>query len=81
MNPNFAKKPSIYIWQTKISAQKIIKLSLKTFGIVITSFLINDKAKRSQYFEKTLLLANISIDVVLGILFLTLNNTKINFID
>lgn len=42
---------------------------------------MDDKAKRSRFFEKTSLLANISKDVILRMFFLILTNVKINFID
>lgn len=78
---SFVKKPSFHIWKIDVRADKIDSSMLKTFGIVIASFLVNDKKKKSQFFEMTGLLADISIDVVLEILFLTLSNTKVNFTD
>lgn len=36
---------------------------------------------RSRFFEETFLLANISIDIALGIPFLTLSNVGVNFTD
>lgn len=47
--------------------------------MVIISFLVDDINKKSSFFEKNFLLADISIDIALGILFLTLNNVKVNF--
>ena len=48
--------------------------------MVIASFLIEYKDKKSRFFEETFLLASFSINIVLKILFLTLSNIKINFI-
>lgn len=78
---SFVKKPSFHIWKIDIRAYKIDSSTLKTFGIVIASFLVNDKKKKSQFFEMTGLLADISIDIALEISLLTLSNTKVNFID
>lgn len=47
----------------------------------MTIFLIENKYRRSQIFEETFLLANFRIDVILKILFFTLNNIKIYLYD
>ena len=80
MYPNFAKKLNIQVCEIKVSVQKIDGLKLNTFGIVITSFSIEDKEKKSRFFEKIFLLADISIDIALGISFLTFNNVEIDII-
>lgn len=46
INPNFAKKLDFRIWQTKVSAWKIDGSSLKTFGMRIVIFSIDDKTER-----------------------------------
>lgn len=46
INSNFVKKLGLHIEQTEVDTQKINDLSLKTFGMMIISFLINDKTKR-----------------------------------
>lgn len=77
----FAKKLGFWIWKTKINIQKIYSSSFETFGIVIIFFLLDDKADRPQFFEKTFLIVNINIDITLEILFLILNNVKIDFLE
>lgn len=47
--------------------------------MIIAFFLVDNTDKRFQFFKKTFLLANISMDIALGIFFLTLNNIKVNF--
>lgn len=47
----------------------------------IVSFLMEEKEERSCFFKKKFLLANISIDTTLGILFLTWSNVEIDFAD
>lgn len=51
------------------------------FDIVIIAFLVNNKDKMIRFFEKTFLLANISLDIVLGMLFFTFNNANIMFLE
>lgn len=41
---------------------------------------MDNKAYKPRYFKKTFLLANISIDIVLRMSFLTLSNIEINFL-
>ena len=52
---------------------------LNTLGIVVTAFSVTDKANRVRFFEKTFLMANISLKVVFGMSFLTLSGANINF--
>lgn len=47
--------------------------------MVIAFFLVDNTDKRFQFFKKTFLLADISMDIALGIFFLILNNIKVNF--
>ena len=50
-------------------------------GMVVAAFLLTDKANRVRFFEKTFLMANVSLEVVFGILFLTLRSVDIDFLD
>lgn len=52
MNLNFTKKLDFYACQTKVNIQKIDGSSLETFGMIIVFFLINDKARKPQFFEE-----------------------------
>lgn len=76
---SFIKKLSLCIYKTNINAQKIDNNKLETFRMVITSFSIDNKDGKSCFFEDTFLLADISIDISFGMLFLTLSNIEINF--
>ena len=51
------------------------------FKIILTSFYIEKKLKKAYFFEKTFLLANFSIEMVLKIIFFTFNNTNVLFIE
>lgn len=62
-----------------MEAQKIDGTTLKSFGIVIAAFSVNNKAEKVRFFEETFLLADISMDMALEMSFLTLSNANIYF--
>lgn len=49
--------------------------------IVLAMFRLENKDKKSYIIDKTFLLACLSLDIILKMLFLTLNNIKVNFIN
>lgn len=64
---------------TNINIQKIHKFLLATFGIVIAAFQVVDKLDCSRFFQETFLLANISMKVILEMLFLIFSNADVQF--
>ena len=48
--------------------------------MVVTAFSVTDQANRVRFFEKTFLVANVSPDMVLGMPFLILSGTDVNFL-
>ena len=54
---------------------------LDTYKMVVAAFLKTDKANQVRFFEKILLLSNISMGVVFGMLFLTLNDADIDILN
>lgn len=50
INPNYARKLGLKIQKTNIEAQKIDGSTLEIFGIVITSFYVEDKVGRPRFF-------------------------------
>lgn len=80
MYPGFAKKVGLQIWYINVGTMIINNFKLDIFDMAITTFLIKGKDKKSWFFQKTFLLANISIDIIaLEMFFFTLNNIKVNF--
>ena len=79
MHPTFAERLGIVVQTTNVSAQKIDGTTLETYGMVVAAFSITDQAKRIRFFEEIFLVANVSPDVVLGMLFLTLSGADVNF--
>ena len=49
--------------------------------MILANFQVEDKLGRTRFFQETFLLANISVEVVLGMPFLTLSNANVQFIE
>lgn len=79
MYPAYAKKLGLDIRKTDVGAQKFDSTTLETFGIVIAVFSMHDKAKKAYFFEEIFLLADISMDVALGMFFLILRDADVCF--
>ncbi len=47
--------------------------------MVVSIFSVSDKDDRERFFEKSFSLADVKLDIVLGILFLTISNADIDF--
>ena len=54
---------------------------LDTYEIVVIAFLLTDKANRIKFFEKTFLVTNVSLKAIIRMLFLTLSDANIDFLD
>ena len=76
----FSKKLSFSMRPTDIGVQKIVGSMLDIFRMVLTSFSVIDKANQVRFFEETFLMANVSLEIVLGIPFLTLSSADIDFL-
>ena len=73
----YASKLGLKICFTDDGAQKIDDSTFKIFGIVLASFQMKDKLGRAWFFQETFLLADLSIEIVLHIPFLTFSNVNI----
>ena len=79
MTPEYAPKLGLKIHASDVGAQKIDGSTLETFGMVLTSFRVEDKLGWARYFQETFLLADTRVEVVLGMSFLSLSNADIQF--
>ena len=79
IHPTFARELRLPIRSTDVGAQKIDGIMLDTFGIVVVAFSVTDKTNQVRFFEKTFLMANVSLEVILGISFLTLSDADVDF--
>lgn len=78
--PKFRKKLSFWVYKIEIGTQKIDNWKIDNFGIVIASFSIKDKEEWSYFVKKNFLLADISMNFVLKMFFLILNNVEIDVV-
>ena len=65
--------------KTSIGAQKIDDSLLKTYDMILACYLLQDSLARVRCFEKTFLLANTNMEVILGMPFLSLSNVNVEF--
>ena len=79
MAPAYAKKLGLQVKKTDVGAQKIDGSILETYGMVIARFQVQDKFGKARFFQKTFLVADTSVEVVLEMLFLALSKAKVDF--
>ena len=79
MNPDYARKLGLKIRKTNIGAQKIDGSALKTFGMVIADFQMENKASRPRFFQEIFFVADTKFEVILGMLFLKISNADVLF--
>ena len=77
MTPAYVSKLGLRVRHTDVGAQKIDGSTLETFEIVLTNFQVEDKLGRARFFQETFLLANTSVELILGMFFLALSNADI----
>ena len=73
----YATKLCLCTRKIDVGTQKIDRFYLDTFRMVIADCSVKNKLERVRFFQKTFLLANISLKVVLGMFFLTLSKADI----
>ena len=61
-----------------VGAQKIDSTMLDIYEMIAAAFSVTDKANQVRFFEKTFSVANVSPEVVLDILSLTLSSADFN---
>lgn len=66
--------------KTSIRAKKIDSLPLETYDIALTVFLLQNNLKNIKFFEKTFLLVDSNIEIVLELSFLFFNNVDVKFL-
>ena len=78
--PLFAKELGLPIGPINVRAQKTDSITLNIYEIVVTAFLVTNKANQIRFFKKSFLIANFSLEVVFKMFFLTISNANIIFL-
>lgn len=79
MTPTYIAELRLVTQKTDAGAQTINESALMTYGIGIVSFPIQNRLKKVWFFEKTFLLADTSMGLVLEMLFLTFSDADLWF--
>ena len=80
MHLAFAERLGLVVQATNVGAQKIDGTNFEIYGMVVAAFSVTDQADKVRFFEETFLVANVSPDVIFGMLFLTLSGADIDFL-
>ena len=77
----YASKLGLVIQKLDIGVQKIDGSALIIYGMVIAGFSFQNKLGRVWFFGETFLLADTSMELVLGMLFFCLSDANIRFVE
>ena len=81
IHPTFAQKLGLRVGLIDIEAQKIVNIILDIYGMLVANFLVIDKVNLLRFFKKIFLVANVSLEIVLRMLFVILSNANIDFLE
>lgn len=79
MTAIFSAKLELRSRLTNVGVQKIDGLLLETYNTTLAMFLIHYSLERIGFFEETFMMADISIELILGMFFLSLSNVNVEF--
>ena len=74
----YIKKLGLQTQKTNFATSKIDELQIDTFDNIIARLQVLSKLAKAHLLQKNFLLANINIEMVLGLFFLIVNNAYIN---
>ena len=77
MTPAYAAHLSFKVRVNNVGMQKIDGSSLATYDMVIAAFQVINKLGRFWFFQETFLLANVSMEDILGMLFFIFSHANI----
>ena len=64
---------------TNVGNQKIDGTIFEIYGIMVAAFSVPDWINKVKFFQETVLVANVSLDVVHEIIFFILSDTDVDF--
>lgn len=65
------------VYYINVKTKKNNNFTFETFKIVLVNFQVENKLGQAWYFQKTFLLADISVELILRMFFLIFNNANI----
>ena len=77
----FIKELGLPMKLIDVGAHKIDDTMLSIYGMVVAALSLINKSNQVKFFKETFLVANISPEIVYGMLFLTLSNANVDFLD
>lgn len=77
MTPAYVSKLGFWVCYTNIGVEKIDGSIFETFRIVIASFQVKDSIKKAYFFQKTFLLTDNNMKIILKMSFFILSNADI----
>lgn len=81
MTTTYVVKLYITIRKINVKVQKIVDLLPTTYVMVLDKSLLQDSLGKVRFFEKTFLLVDTSMEVVLELSFLSFSNANVKFMD
>ena len=81
MAPAYTKKLGLRVQKTDVGTQKTGGSTLETYGMAIAGFQVQDKFGKARFFQETFLVADTSVEVVLGMLFLAFNMVEVDIVE
>ena len=79
MTPAYTKKLSLRVRKTNVGIQKTDGSILEIYGMVIAGFQVQDQFRKARFFQITFSVADISVEVVLRMLFLAFCKIEVDF--
>lgn len=79
MSQAFASQLALQVQKANVKVQNINGTTLETNGIIVFNFSLLDKNDRERFFQKSFLLADVKLGIVVGISFLILSNSNFDF--
>ena len=76
----FTRRLGLVVQSTNVGTEKINSAILETYKIVIAALSVIDQVNKVRFFEKNFLMANVSLDVILEMFFLTSSSANVNFL-
>lgn len=77
MSLAYTAKLGLKVYKINIETQKIDGSIFTFFEIVLADFQVEDKLDKTQFFWKTILVANIILEIIFKMSFFTFNNVDI----